>query len=69
MGQQQEGVERLACMGMEGMITRGLAVITGAGGLITDWQGRALDGNSDGRVVAAGDARLHAEALAVLQAR
>ena len=32
MGQQQEGVERLACMGMEGMITRGLAVITGAGG-------------------------------------
>lgn len=42
-------------------------VLTGAGGQITDWQGRALDLYSDGRVVAAGDPRLHAEALALLQ--
>jgi inositol-phosphate phosphatase/L-galactose 1-phosphate phosphatase/histidinol-phosphatase len=41
-------------------------VIEGAGGVITDWQGRALDLNSDGRVVAAGDATLAAAARAKL---
>jgi histidinol phosphatase-like enzyme (inositol monophosphatase family) len=41
-------------------------VIEGAGGIITDWQGRPLTTASDGRVVAAGDARLHAAALALL---
>ncbi len=41
-------------------------VVTGAGGIMTDWQGRPLDRNSDGRVVAAGDARVHAEVLSVL---
>jgi inositol-phosphate phosphatase/L-galactose 1-phosphate phosphatase/histidinol-phosphatase len=30
-------------------------VITGAGGIMTDWQGQPLDLNSDGRVIAAGD--------------
>jgi inositol-phosphate phosphatase / L-galactose 1-phosphate phosphatase / histidinol-phosphatase len=38
-------------------------VIEGAGGVITDWQGRALGPGSDGRVVAAGDRRVHAQAL------
>jgi inositol-phosphate phosphatase/L-galactose 1-phosphate phosphatase/histidinol-phosphatase len=44
-------------------------VIEGAGGVITDWAGRPLDIASDGRIVAAGDARLHAEALAALDWR
>jgi inositol-phosphate phosphatase/L-galactose 1-phosphate phosphatase/histidinol-phosphatase len=43
-----------------------VAVVEGAGGRITDWQGRPLGLRSDGRVVAAGDARTHAEALALL---
>ena len=34
---------------------------------MTDWQGRPLDRHSDGRVVAAGDAGVHAEALRVLR--
>lgn len=41
-------------------------VVTGAGGTMTDWRGDPLDLNSDGRVVAAGDDRMHHEALAVL---
>ncbi len=41
-------------------------VIQGAGGIVTDWDGRALDLNSNGRVCAAGDVRVHGEALAVL---
>ncbi|HLI11999.1 MAG TPA: histidinol-phosphatase [Alphaproteobacteria bacterium] len=40
-----------------------IAVIEGAGGLITDWQGRPLGLHSDGRVVAAGDRRAHEQAL------
>jgi inositol-phosphate phosphatase / L-galactose 1-phosphate phosphatase / histidinol-phosphatase len=44
-------------------------VIEGAGGVITDWQGRALGPGSDGRVVAAGDRRIHAQALALLAER
>jgi histidinol phosphatase-like enzyme (inositol monophosphatase family) len=44
------------------------AVVEGAGGVITDWHGRALDAASDGSVVAAGDPRVHAEALASLAA-
>lgn len=39
------------------------AVIEGAGGIITDWDGKTLDLNSDGRVVAAGDTACHADAL------
>lgn len=42
-------------------------VVEGAGGIITDWDGRALTLSSDGRVIAAGDAAIHAEALALLQ--
>jgi inositol-phosphate phosphatase/L-galactose 1-phosphate phosphatase/histidinol-phosphatase len=41
-------------------------VIEGAGGMITDWQGGALGLQSDGRVVAAGDHRAHAAAMALL---
>jgi inositol-phosphate phosphatase/L-galactose 1-phosphate phosphatase/histidinol-phosphatase len=41
-------------------------VIEGAGGAIVDWQGRALDLGSDGRVIAAGDKRLAAAAQAAL---
>ena len=41
-------------------------VIEGAGGVISDWQGKALGLNSDGRALAAGDAKTHAAALAAL---
>jgi inositol-phosphate phosphatase / L-galactose 1-phosphate phosphatase / histidinol-phosphatase len=41
-------------------------VVEGAGGVITDWQGAPLGLRSDGRVLAAGDARAHAAALALL---
>lgn len=41
-------------------------VVEGAGGVITDWSGNPLTLASDGRVIAAGDAAIHAEALALL---
>jgi inositol-phosphate phosphatase/L-galactose 1-phosphate phosphatase/histidinol-phosphatase len=41
-------------------------VIEGAGGVISDWQGAALGLGSDGRIVAAGDARAHQAALSLL---
>jgi histidinol phosphatase-like enzyme (inositol monophosphatase family) len=41
-------------------------VIEGAGGVVTDWQGRALGAGSGGDVLAAGDARAHAEAMRAL---
>ncbi len=44
-------------------------VIEGAGGIITDWHGKALSLKSDGKVCAAGDKRLHAQALDILQWR
>lgn len=44
-------------------------VVTGAGGTITDWQGKALTIASGPRVLAAGDSALHARALAVLAGR
>lgn len=43
-----------------------VAIIEGAGGLLTDWQGQRLGLRSDGRVVAAGDPKSHAQALQVL---
>ncbi len=43
-----------------------IPVIEGAGGMITDWDGRPLGPGSSGRVVAAGDAGVHAQALALL---
>ena len=43
-----------------------IPVIEGAGGVVTDWQGAALTPTSDGRIVAAGDARVHESALKLL---
>ncbi|MHA1107687.1 MAG: histidinol-phosphatase [Alphaproteobacteria bacterium] len=45
-----------------------IPVVEGAGGIITDWQGRALDLASDGRVIAAGDAAVHLQAVEILSA-
>lgn len=41
-------------------------VVEGAGGRMTDWEGRPLDRHSDGRVIAAGDPSLIASALRLL---
>ena len=41
-------------------------VVTGAGGLMTDWEGKPLDANSSGRVIAAGDPQTHQEAMKIL---
>jgi inositol-phosphate phosphatase/L-galactose 1-phosphate phosphatase/histidinol-phosphatase len=41
-------------------------VIEGAGGVMTDWQGRPLTAASAGRIVAAGDRRAHRAALELL---
>jgi inositol-phosphate phosphatase/L-galactose 1-phosphate phosphatase/histidinol-phosphatase len=41
-------------------------VVEAAGGIMTDWDGRPLGLNSDGRVIAAGDERIHARALKIL---
>lgn len=41
-------------------------IVKGAGGVITDWRGRALGMEGDGTVLAAGDRSLHAAALEVL---
>jgi fructose-1,6-bisphosphatase/inositol monophosphatase family enzyme len=43
-------------------------VIAGAGGVVTDWRGKPLGLESDGRVLASGDAKAHAAALAALGA-
>jgi len=43
-----------------------IPVIENAGGIVTDWEGRAV--RDGGRIVAAGDARAHAEVLALLRA-
>ena len=42
-------------------------VIEAAGGVITDWQGRPLGLQSDGTVIAAGGAALHAELVELLR--
>ena len=44
-------------------------VIQGAGGIMTDWRGQALNIHSDGNVCAAGDAKVHAQALDILEWR
>ena len=44
-------------------------VVAGAGGQMTDWQGKPLDlATATGRVVASGDARVHHQAVALLGA-
>lgn len=44
-------------------------VIEAAGGIITDWDGQPLTLESQGRVLAAANAQLHAAALACIQGR
>lgn len=41
-------------------------LVEAAGGIMTDWQGKALDLNSDGRVVSAATPALHAELLTLV---
>jgi len=43
-----------------------IPIIEGAGGIVTDWNGNAAD--AGGNIIAAGDARIHAEALEILNA-
>ena len=43
-------------------------IVEGAGGIATDWQSSPLSLASDGRVLVAGDANAHREALALLAA-
>jgi len=42
-------------------------VVEGAGGLITDWHGRPLDLQSSGQVIAAANAELHRQAVALIE--
>lgn len=42
-------------------------IIAGAGGVMTDWQGRPTDLETDGRVLCAGDRRCHDQAISLLQ--
>ena len=46
-----------------------IPVVEGAGGRTTDWQGRPLDANSPGEVIAAGDPALIEQIVALLAAR
>lgn len=42
-------------------------VIAGAGGTVTDWQGRPIDMTSDGSILAAGDKAVHRAAQRILR--
>lgn len=44
-----------------------VTIVQGSGGIITDWQGRELNGKSNGNVIAAGDSRVHREILEKLK--
>jgi len=43
------------------------AVIEGAGGIVSDWSGKGIDLQWQGRILAAGDPRMHAQALSALK--
>ncbi len=43
-------------------------VIEGAGGIVSDWQGRPATLSSGDKILAAGDRRLHHEVLGLLAA-
>ncbi|PPR37321.1 MAG: Fructose-1,6-bisphosphatase/inositol-1-monophosphatase [Alphaproteobacteria bacterium MarineAlpha6_Bin4] len=43
------------------------AIISGAGGKMTDWKGDDLNLYSDGRIVAAGDPKIHEQLLKIIQ--
>jgi histidinol phosphatase-like enzyme (inositol monophosphatase family) len=42
------------------------AVIEGAGGMVSDWSGKGIDLQWQGRILATGDPRMHAQALSAL---
>ena len=42
------------------------AVVEGAGGIITDWQGNSLGLENDGTVIAVGDKNMHGPAILAL---
>jgi myo-inositol-1(or 4)-monophosphatase len=44
-----------------------IPIITGAGGVVTNWEGKPAQ--SGGRIVAAGDARVHEAALKLLNSQ
>ncbi len=44
-----------------------VAIIEGAGGVISDWQGKRLSLHSDGRIAVAGDPRVHRAVLQILE--
>jgi inositol-phosphate phosphatase / L-galactose 1-phosphate phosphatase / histidinol-phosphatase len=44
-------------------------IVAGAGGVVSDWQGRPVGTDSSGQIIAAGDARCHAEVLALMSSR
>ena len=63
MGQLDIGIEAsLKPYDIQPMIP----IIEGAGGVVTTWEGG--DANQGGRVIAAGDPAIHAEAMKLLQA-
>jgi fructose-1,6-bisphosphatase/inositol monophosphatase family enzyme len=41
-------------------------VIEGAGGVITDWQGKSINLETDDRILAAANSELHQAALSVI---
>ena len=43
-----------------------VAVIEGAGGIVTDWSGKAIDLAWQGRILAAGCAEMHEQAMSAL---
>ena len=43
-----------------------MPIVTGAGGIITDWNGKELDLNAEGHVLACGDSDIHNAAMQIL---
>ena len=44
-----------------------VAIISGAGGKFTDWNGNDLNLNSDGKILATGDLKIHKQLLKIIQ--
>ena len=44
-----------------------VSIISGAGGKITDWKGNDLNLDSDGRILASGDPKIHKQLLKIIQ--